>query len=105
MKVSVIIIRQGPIPEFKWLFSFFGQKSVLEDIYLTKKGLTELPVELQEAKYAPQELDSGWAEPYIGNLIFYYLGFRTALKTINGYPKGANAPEYVFEANLDFAQL
>ena len=72
---------------------------------MTKKGLTQLPDYLEKSKYAPHDLASGWAEPFIGNLIFYYLGFQTGLKTINEYPIHANAPKEVFEENINFEQL
>lgn len=61
-----------------------------------------MPVFLKNSEFAPHELGNGWAEPFIGNLIFYYLGIETGLKTINDYPKKSNAPSEVFEENLDF---
>jgi hypothetical protein len=34
---------QNNYPSFAWLFSFFGQKPVLEDIYMTMNGIKEIP--------------------------------------------------------------
>ncbi|CAD8088942.1 unnamed protein product [Paramecium sonneborni] len=92
-------------PEFRWLFSFFGSKTILDKIYMHINQLDQVPQYLQTALYAPHDLANGWAEPYIGYLILYYMGFESKLFLINGYPPNSNAPKEVFQETLTFNQF
>jgi hypothetical protein len=51
------------------------------------------------------ELSSGWAEPYIGHLVAYFLGFETELLLVNSYPSSANSPKEVFSRTLNFKEF
>jgi len=105
IQMIISTLMPGELIKFRWLFSFFGKRTILEDIYLNMHQLTDVPQYLTKAKYAPFELDSGWAEPFIGHLVFYYLGWRTELLLVNGYPASANAPKEVFKTSIDFTQF
>lgn len=57
---------------------------------------------LEQAKFAPHDLASGWAEPFIGHLILYPMGKKSNLLLVNGYPESANAPNCVFYQVVNF---
>jgi hypothetical protein len=40
----------------------------------------------KEMEWAPHETKKGWADPYIGGLIFTYFGLRWRLLLFNGVP-------------------
>ncbi|CAK83018.1 unnamed protein product (macronuclear) [Paramecium tetraurelia] len=92
-------------PEFRWLFSFFGSKAILEKIYMHMNQVDQIPQYLSNSQYSPHDLDNGWAEPYIGHLILYYMGFQSKLFLINGYPPHSNAPKEVFAETFSFPQF
>ena len=76
---------------FKDLFNQFGSKAVLVDIYKKMNNLETAPAFLEEKKFAPHDLSSGWAEPFIGQLVLSSFGKQCQLALINGYPVEANA--------------
>lgn len=96
--IQMVISQKAEVPSFRWIFSFFGQRVVLEDIYKAINNLTEVPNYLRGREYAPQDLKNGWAEPFIGYLIVNFLGYSSDLQLVNAYPPGANAPKEVFKA-------
>lgn len=46
-------------------------------------------------KFAPYELKSGWAEPFIGEMVMHHYGLSADLECVNGIPC-CNAPKSVF---------
>ncbi len=87
---------------FETLFHLFGPLKNLTQLYRDKFPEKELK---SDAKFAPYELNSGWAEPFIGELALHFYGIEAQLETVNGIP-GCYAPASVFpEESLDFAEF
>ena len=57
--------------------------------------------EVIDHKWAPEENDKNWAEPFIGQLISEHYSIKTRLFLVNGKP-GCYAPEAVFEETIGF---
>jgi len=80
-------------PSFEGLFHLFGPfgnlQLIYEDKYPTEK--------LSDSKlFAPYDLSSGWAEPFIGHMVMHFYGIPSTLETVNGIPGNCNAPGHVF---------
>ena len=60
---------------------------------------------LSKRKFAPLENNSGWAEPFISQLVLYDFGFKGDLILVNGYPKNSYAPKEVFDKTVDFKEF
>ena len=77
---------------FQDLFHIFGPLRNLQAIYQNKYPNEELNF---TKPFAPYELSSGWAEPFIGEMAMHFYGIPARLETINGIPN-CNAPHSVF---------
>lgn len=89
--------------KFEELFHLFGRREVLNNLYYDKYAEE---IHAQDKKFAPYELRSGWAEPFIGEMALRFYGITSRLETINGIPGACNAPEVVFHNDsLSFTQF
>jgi Peptidase family C78 len=78
---------------FANLFHTFGPLDSLRKIYQDKypsKNLTSLK------EFAPYDTSSGWAEPFIGEMVLHFYGIPADLESINGIPRDCHAPKSVF---------
>lgn len=75
------------------LFHLFGKESHLKFLYSDK--YSEGPLH-HDKPFAPYELSSGWAEPFIGEMAFHFFGKKAVLECVNGIPDSCNAPAAVF---------
>lgn len=79
---------------FEELFAFFGSEDKLSEIYASKysgaKPLQYLPGN------SPHTSVNGWAEPFIGEMVFHYLEIEADLKLIHGIPTNSSSPQQVF---------
>ena len=60
---------------------------------------------LENKAFAPHELDDGWAEPYISQLVLYDFGFEGELILVNGYPNFCYTPKEVFEKTIELNEF
>lgn len=88
---------------FENLFHHFGLKENLIQIYRDKYPKETLA---NNKKFAPYDLNNGWAEPFIGEMAMQYYKIPAKLETVNGIPDNANAPTQVFHNDpLSFAHF
>ena len=80
-------------PSFEELFHLFGPRENLKQIYENKFPQKTLP---DDKIFAPYDLSSGWAEPFIAQMVMHFYDIPSALVTINGVPGACNAPHEVF---------
>jgi hypothetical protein len=78
------------------LFHLFGSSDTLKAIYENKNPAKKLP---QSKTFAPYDLVSGWAEPFIGHMAMHFFGINSSLENVNGVPASCNAPKEVFHNN------
>lgn len=84
---------------FEKLFHLFGPFANLKNIYQNKYPLEELS---DESPFAPYDIPSGWAEPFIGQMALHYFGIDSDLEVVNGIPN-CHSPDQVFHHSpLDF---
>ena len=89
-------------------FMKYGDKNTLINIFkeMTKnQDKSEAVNKLFKKKFAPFEIDCGWAEPFISQLILYDFGFEGELFLINGYSTHSYAPKEVFSKTLKFSEF
>lgn len=85
---------------FEELFHLFGPLKNLKIIYQNKYPAEELS---NSKLFAPYDLFSGWAEPFIGHMVMHFYNIPSALETVNGIPCSCYAPQHVFHNKpLDF---
>lgn len=90
-------------PDFQSLFEGYGGRETLLKIYKEMYGEDcHAYKTLKETKFAPHDLQNGWAEPFIGHLILYPMGRKSRLILVNGYPPSANAPNSVFSQLVNY---
>jgi len=82
---------------FLELYDRYGSEETLKEIY-DSHHKNKLEREGERA-FAPQDIESGWAEPFIGQLIFQDLGVDADLQFVNLLPVGHNSPRMVFPNN------
>ena len=71
-----------------------------------KQHLSEEQTEIiNTKKWAPEELDSRWAEPFIASLTLWDLKVPNSLFLLNKYMEHANAPEFVFDKVINFKEF
>lgn len=90
------------------LFMKYGSKDTLLEIFMKmneNKDITGPLNELMDKQFAPYETDSGWAEPFISQLVLYDFGFEGELILINNYPSHSYAPKSVFSRTLTFKEF
>lgn len=80
-------------PSFEELFHLFGPFENLKDIYGDKYPTQELS---NSKLFAPYDLSSGWAEPFIGHMVMHFYDIPSTLETVNGTLGSCNAPQHVF---------
>ncbi len=80
-------------PSFEELFHLFGRLENLKEIYRDKYPEKELS---NSKLFAPYDLSSGWAEPFIGHMVMQFYDIPSTLETVNGIPGSCNAPQHVF---------
>lgn len=90
---------------FNNLFMKYGNRELLDNIYLRANDMTELPNYLIDKQYAPHETEYGWAEPFIAYLIFNDLGIKGNLMLVNAYPQFAYAPKEVFSKTFIYSEF
>lgn len=78
---------------FEELFHLFGPFKSLKHIYEDKYPTEELS---HSKLFAPYDLSSGWAEPFIGHMVMHFYDIPSTLETVNGIPDSCNAPQHVF---------
>jgi len=93
------------MPTLEQMFLEFGQKDVLITLYQALHQIAEVPSYLKDRNFAPHELDSGWAEPFIGQLVLFRYGFKHELICVNGIPEDAYAPAEAFQRVISFPGL
>jgi hypothetical protein len=91
------------------LFMKYGSKDKLIEIFIKMKegqNIEEKTLNvLLDKKFAPFETDSGWAEPFISQLVLYDFGFEGELLLINNYSNNNYAPKEVFSRTLNFNEF
>lgn len=80
-------------PSFEELFHLFGSFENLKHIYGDKYPTEELS---NSKLFAPYDLSSGWAEPFIGHMVMHFYDIPSTLETVNGIPGSCKAPRHVF---------
>lgn len=78
---------------FSDLFILFGSKQNLQTIYHDKYPFEQVN---SSKPFAPFELEEGWAEPFIGEMVMHFYGIPASLESLNGIPVTCNAPPSVF---------
>ncbi|MFI5344128.1 MAG: hypothetical protein ACHQUC_07905 [Chlamydiales bacterium] len=78
---------------FEEMFHLFGQSKHLEFLYSNKYPDEVLRT---ETKFAPHDLETGWAEPFIGEMAMHFYHLSSNLERINGFPRHCHAPREVF---------
>lgn len=78
---------------FKTLFHLFGPLENLQLIYHDKYPNEELST---SKLFAPYDLLSGWAEPFIGHMVMHFYNISSELESVNNIPDSCNAPQHVF---------
>lgn len=78
---------------FAQLFHTFGLRENLEKIYRNKYPNEFLT---SSKPFAPYELASGWAEPFIGEMVMHFCGISADLESVNSVPSSCYAPQSVF---------
>lgn len=78
---------------FEDLFHLFGPLKTLKLIYQDKYPAEELST---SKLFAPYDLPSGWAEPFIGQMVMHFYNIPSILESINGIPGNCHAPQHVF---------
>eukprot|EP00831_Metopus_contortus_P005933 TRINITY_DN12237_c0_g1_i2.p1 TRINITY_DN12237_c0_g1~~TRINITY_DN12237_c0_g1_i2.p1 ORF type:complete len:217 (-),score=26.91 TRINITY_DN12237_c0_g1_i2:49-657(-) len=77
--------------------STWGSRKFLIDSYVDLHKLSlESVSEIFKKEFAPLELSSGWAEPFVGQMTLWHFGIKTELSAVNKIPGNANAPPEVF---------
>lgn len=85
------------VPSFKELYPIYGSFANLSLIYKNKYPEEDLPrLNEKHRNVAPHDLDNGWAEPFVGQMVLHDRGIESELTTVNGIPSGCNAPHGVF---------
>lgn len=87
------------------LFMNFGAKETLIEIYKKMKTNQANSNSLENKVFAPHEIDCGWAEPLISQIVLYNFGFEGKLLLVNGYPKHYYAPKEVFEIIINLSEF
>ena len=95
-----ILSSTASMPTFAQLFEEFGAKEKLMTLYKSLKPSEKDSKYLEEKKFAPHDLELGWAEPFIGQLVLFRYGRCCELLLVNGYPDFANAPSQVFSPDV-----
>jgi len=86
----------------------YGQKNILMEIFekmCNKENKNDILEILNNRKFAPFENKSGWAEPFISQLVLYDFGFEDDLILVNGYPRNSYAPKEVFDKTVTFKEF
>ncbi len=93
---------ESRMPTFEQLFLTCGSKTTLLSLYAALHNLSpaEIPASIQTATFAPHDLESGWAEPFIGQLALFHFGLKHQLLAVNSVPFSAHAPAEVFSGNI-----
>jgi hypothetical protein len=78
---------------FENLFHLFGPANHLKFLYENKFPDEELK---SLKSFAPYDLRSGWAEPFVGDMVHFYYQVSSTLESVNGIPGSCNAPPQVF---------
>ena len=98
--IQTCLASSGISCSFEQLFHLFGKEDVLKFLYSNKYDGQIL---VNDKPFAPYDLLSGWAEPFIGQMAFHFFGMNAVLDSVNGVPDGCNAPKEVFhEQPLSF---
>lgn len=90
--IQTCLSAYGIATPFEELFHLFGPSDNLKAIYkdkYPKENLSSLK------KFAPYDLSSGWAEPFIGEMAMHFYGIMADLETVNGIP-GCYTPKSSF---------
>lgn len=87
------------------LFMSFGQRDTLEKLYMKEYNTDKTPDYLKQKEFAPFETNNGWAEPFIGKLIFSHFNLKGELILINQWPNYAFAPKEVFSRCITFTEF
>lgn len=92
---------QKDVPSFQDLYNRFGSGRNLRSLYrnFSKKDIKE------RSSFAPHDLSSGWAEPFIGQVAFHAYGHKSSLVAINGIPSYCHSPHEVFSTPIDFGKF
>lgn len=91
----------GIFQPFNILFYMFGPEKNLEILY---RNLYPNDSLIFTKPFAPYDLTMGWAEPFVGQLVFHFYGITSDLELVNGLPSNAHAPQMAFRHSpLDFA--
>ena len=108
LKYQLSLSNQNKNISFYNLFMKYGDKNTLIDIYKKMKNGQEIFEVLNILKnkvFAPFETESGWAEPFISQLVLYDFGFEGDLILVNGYPRNSYAPKEVFDKTVTFKEF
>lgn len=93
-------------PSFEELFHLLGPLANLKRMYENKYPTKQLS---NTKIFAPYDLSSGWAEPFIGHMAMHFYNIPSVLQSVNGIPTYCNAPQDVFPPSTlhfsDFKEL
>lgn len=78
---------------FEELFHLFGPFENLKKIYRNKYPTEEIS---NSKLFAPYDLSSGWADPFIGHMVMHFYDIPSKLEIVNGIPSVCNTPQHVF---------
>lgn len=78
---------------FEEMFHLFGNTKNMDFLFSNKYSGEKLN---SAAPYAPYDLKSGWAEPFIGQMAMHFYGLSAKLERVNGFPKFHYAPRPAF---------
>lgn len=87
------------------LFMKYGSKEKLLSIYEKMKNDKKILEILTNKIFAPSENESGWAEPFISQLVLFDHGFKGDLFLVNDYPPDSYAPKEVFDKTYNFDEF
>ena len=93
---------------FEDLFNYFGQKETLLALFQSAfpNDVGSIKWEaLLKTDFAPHDLESGWAEPFIGQLCLNYFKIPCELFLLNGLPEYHNTPKEIFDTTLVFSDF
>lgn len=91
--IQTCLSAYGTSPSFEELFHMFGPVENLKLIYHNQYPEEQLDT---SKPFAPYDIPTGWAEPWIGQLAMHFFEISSALETVNGIPQGSYAPHQVF---------
>lgn len=87
------------------LFHLFGPRENLKAIY-EHMNPGDRRVADSHAKYDPYQIEKGWADPWVGQLILYFFGISSKIEIVNKPTEGNTTPENFYPSpHLNFTRF